>query len=158
MDWINKSLALNKKLLVIERTVKALLLAVDQDHGQDMRVLIKTEARNIYLEQLDITNSSFQRSAPTETTDQAQAKAAAAKAKKAAAAAAKPGAPATGRNNIAFTEPNSVSCWYETNGLFCPNKNKVNGVCKYADLHGTCGMPLSNGNYCLEKHSALDHK
>jgi len=57
---------------------------------------------------------------------------------------------------IALHVPNDSSCWYWSNSLNCPNKQKVNGVCKYANKH-VCGMPLSSGGYCTEKHRAADH-
>jgi hypothetical protein len=153
-------LANQKKLLVIERTVKALLLSMDNDHNQDLSDLIRSGARSMLTDQQEIyeNSGSFQRSAPTDP-DKAATAAETAKAKKAAAAASgKKQYPDNQQVKIAFEGINPVCCWYWTNGLNCANKIKINGVCKYEALHGTCGMPDGKGGYCMETHKAVDHK
>jgi len=161
LTWVHMQLANQKKLIVIERTIKALLLSMDNDHNQDLTDVIKANARGMLTDQQEIydNSGSFQRSAPTDT-DKAATAAETAKAKKAAAAAAAPDKktyPANQHVKIAFEGINPVCCWYWTNGLNCANKIKINGVCKYAALHGTCGMPDGKGGYCMAEHKAVDH-
>jgi hypothetical protein len=157
VTWTYTQFAMNKKMLVVERTVKAILLEMDQNHGQDLVKLIRSEARNMLADQQEIYDSSFPRTAPTETDKAATgARAETLKAKKAAAAAAKKNAADT--SDIALEVPNNVSCWYWTNDLQCPNKFKdASGNCKYSALHGTCGMLLPDGKPCTGKHKATEH-
>ena len=159
LDWVHMQLALGRKLVVIERTVKALLLTMDQDHNQDLCQVIRADARTMLADQQDIHDSSFQRTAPTKDPATPATPTPSAKARKAAAKAKRSGATDASDDDVTISllKPNSVCCWYETNGLQCANKIKVNGVCKYAHLHGTCGMPLSDGTFCLEQHKAVDH-
>jgi hypothetical protein len=107
-------------------------------------------------DQQDIMRNSFQRPAAEKTEkDKAATKTRAEK-----AAAAKAGSPAAAATDVTITlqQHNDVSCWYWTNGLHCPNKFKdASGQCKYHHLHGTCGMPLSNGEFCKGKHRASEH-
>jgi hypothetical protein len=134
---------------------------MDNDHNQDLSDLIRSGARSMLTDQQEIyeNSGSFQRSAPTDP-DKAATAAETAKAKKAAAAAAsgKKQCPDNQQVKIAFEGINPVCCWYWTNGLNCANKIKINGVCKYEALHGTCGMPDGKGGYCMETHKAVDHK
>ena len=119
--------------------------------ARELTELIAREARSILDDQTDI-DKSFHRTADEPTQKQTEKAAA----RKAQAAAKKT---ADGDDIIiTLTTPNDVSCWYDTNGLRCANKLKINGVCKFSHLHGTCGMPLASGGYCLEKHKAADHK
>jgi hypothetical protein len=152
--WTYRMLAHGKKLTIVERTIQKLLQRMDEDHGQDLSDLIRRDARSILEDETDIAGSSFHRSAATDPIEEKETT----KKKKAAAAARKAAGAASDGIAITLTKPNDVCCWYETNGLACANKLKVNGVCKYAHLHGTCGMPLANGQYCLEQHKAIDHK
>ena len=153
LTWTNHQLALSKKLVIVERCVEAILQHMDDDHGRDLTKLICKDARNILDDQTDIYASSFQRTAPTAT--EAEKKATA----KAKAAATKPANAQDDDVTISLKQPNAVSCWYDTNGLRCANKIKdASGECKYKHLHGTCGMPLSGGGYCMEQHKAAEHK
>jgi hypothetical protein len=145
LSWTQLQLANNKKLMIVERSVKEILKRMDDDHSLDLSRLISSDARSILDDQTDIDSSSFQRTAPTDK-EKAAAKSAAAKTQP------------DDRPPLALKIPNGSCCWHETNGLSCANKNKVNGVCKYAHLHGNCGMPLGNGNFCMEKHKAAEHK
>jgi hypothetical protein len=153
LAWVHHQLALGKKLIIVERSVKRILQLMDEDHGRDLNKIIRKDARSILDDQTDIHTSSFQRTAPTAT--EAEKKAAA----KTKAAARKPAATDDDDVTITLKQPNAVSCWYDTNGLRCANKIKdASGECKYKHLHGTCGMPLSGGGYCMEQHKAAEHK
>ena len=157
LDWVHMQLALGRKLVVIERTVKALLLTMDQDHNQDLCQVIRADARTMLADQQDIHDSSFQRTTPATPDASTATPTLPAKTKAAARRAAKARKGDDDDVTITLEKPNDVCCWYDTNGLQCANKLKVNGVCKYQHLHGTCGMPLSDGTFCLEKHKAADH-
>lgn len=148
--WIHLQLSLNKKLLVVERTVKAILESMDNNHAQDLNNLMRLEAHAFMRDQQDIYDCSFHRTAPD------------ANAPKSTQPPSQPSKPPAAkpepRARLALEIPNDFCYWYETNGLHCANKIKINGVCKYAHLHGTCGMPKPDGTYCQEKHKAAEHQ
>jgi hypothetical protein len=150
-SWIHMQLALGKNLTIMERCFKKTLQKMDEDHSRDLTKLIQREARSIMDDETDI-HGSFHRSADTSTAERA----AQSKADKAKAAAEK-ATSADDRAPLPLKVPNSACCWYDTNGLKCPNKLKINGVCKYAHLHGTCGMPLADGSFCQQQHKAAEH-
>ena len=59
--WIHLQLSLNKKLLVVERTVKAVLESMNNDHEQDLNDIMRLEAHAFMRDQQDTHDSSFQR-------------------------------------------------------------------------------------------------
>jgi hypothetical protein len=146
--WTHLQLSLNKKLLVIERTVKTILQCMDDNHGQDLCNLMRLEAHAFMRDQQDIYDCSFHRTAPDQNPPKLT------QPPKSTPPVAKP----DHKEPLALAVPNEHCCWYETNGLHCANKIKINGVCKYAHLHGTCGMPKPDGTYCLERHKATEHQ
>jgi hypothetical protein len=154
ISWVHLQIAIGKPLEIVERCFKVFLKRMDEDHSKMLFKLVKKEGGSIMQEQTDI--HSFQRSAAKETTEISADVAAARKAQ-----AASDRAKAAANSNLPplpLVKPNSVSCWYHTNGLNCAAAIKVNGKCRYEHLHGTCGMPLPGGGFCLEKHKAADHK
>jgi hypothetical protein len=141
--WVGNQLSLGKPLLIVERTLKKLLQLLDCDMSLDLANIIDTQSMGMLSHEVDIAASSgiFREK---ETKEKEKIK--------------KQGNrhPQDDDVVIALHVPNDSSCWYWSNSLNCPNKQKVNGVCKYANKH-VCGMPLSSGGYCTEKHRAADH-
>jgi hypothetical protein len=147
--WTHLQLSLNKKLLVVERTLKAILESMDNNHEQDLNDVMRLEAHAFMRDQQDTYDSSFQRGLAPDPNPQTP---------KGTQPSKPPAAKPEHRARLALEVPNDFCCWYETNGLHCANKIKINGVCKYAHLHGTCGMPKPDGTYCQEKHKAAEHQ
>jgi hypothetical protein len=155
IQWICKQFVLLKKLVVIERTVKQMLKLLDADMGLELTKMVCTEARDLLVDQQELYDKEIFRS---NTEKPGQEKTAAEK--KTAAAAARSGKtnqPGNADpNRHALIKPNSISCWFWTNGYDCKHKTAA-GVCNYAHNHGTCGFERADGAMCTASHRATEH-
>ena len=153
--WIGKQFVLNKRLIVIERTVKHMLRLLDADMALELTKLIATEARDLLTDQQELYDKEIFRTKEPEKPGQEKTAPAEKKATKAALAAAK--APSNSDpNRHALIKPNSISCWFWTNGYDCKHKTAA-GVCNYAHNHGTCGFERADGAMCTASHRATEH-
>ena len=154
--WTATELAVGTRLLLVTRTMEKMLAIMDADMGIELDELIETKASGILSRQTDILGVKKTLPPKQDEGDIFRETANQKKSRKAREKKEKDKEDSGDRVALALEVPNDESCWYWTNGLNCPNKWKVNGVCKYDNKH-VCGMPLASGGYCTAKHKAAEH-
>jgi hypothetical protein len=124
--------ALSTKLCVVERTLLRFLAELDDDMSQSMVNMVQSRGDNLLQAEQRIYDSEKPTKPPKDFPGEAAKK-------------------------KALKKPNDVSCWYWSNDFACKHKDE-NGKCRFEHLHGTCGVPLDGGGYCMENHKATEHR
>ena len=146
MVWTSNQLSYGRTLKVVERSLKKMFDMLDADMGLNLSDVIDSKGITVIQHQLDILARSkpddrdiFRLSAVEQEKERRKRQ------------------ENDKRPPLPLKMPNDSCCWYWANGLTCNKKWFVNGKCKFEDKHGTCGMPLPAGGFCLEKHKATEH-
>ena len=133
--WLATQMALATKLTVLERTMLRMLAIMDDDMQQSLVAMLDTRSDHLLAKELRIHEAE---KPPKEPKNKGNFPDSAEKTTK------------------ALKKPNDVSCWFWTNGFTCKHKDE-DGKCRFEKLHGTCGMPLANGGYCMHNGRATEH-